>query len=124
MVIFAQSPGLILIDANFTASLRANGAKVLFATSQAQAIEMLKAVAAPRILEGKRAVIYGRPFDSTSVPAHNLNEDYIYRRTGVRIQYRPMDELIQFYKLTDEAGAVKTNAENYSIQRSSALLSA
>jgi hypothetical protein len=107
MVIFAQSPDLILIDANFAASLRANGAKVLFATSQAQAIEMLKAVAAPRILEGKRAVIYGRPFDSTSVPAHNLNEDYVYRRTGVRIQYRPMDELIRLFKLADEAGAVK-----------------
>jgi len=107
MVIYAQSPDLILIDANFAASLRANGAKVLFAITQTQAIEMLKAVAAPRILEGKRAVIYGRPFDSTSVPAHNLNEDYVYKRTGVKIQYRPMDELVQLFKLTEEAGAVK-----------------
>ena len=107
IVVFAQSPQTILIDANFAASLRTNGATVLFAVSQEQALEMLKAVAAPRILEGKRAVIYGRPFDSTSVPAHNLNEEYIYKRTGVRVQYRPMEELIQLFKLTDEAGAVK-----------------
>lgn len=107
IVVFAQSPQTILIDANFAASLRTNGATVLFAVSQAQALELLKAVAAPRILEGKRAVIYGRPFDSTSAPAHNLNEDYVYKRTGVRLQYRPMDELIQLFKLTDQAGAVK-----------------
>jgi hypothetical protein len=107
MVLLAQNPDLILIDANFAAALRAGGANVLFATSQAQAIELLKAAAAPRILEGKRAVIYGRPFDSTSVPAHNLNENYVYQRTGVRIQYRPMEELKQLFDCTDEASARK-----------------
>ncbi len=107
IVILAQSPEMILIDANLAAALRANGASVMFAISQTQAIEMLKAVALSRILEGRRAVIYGRPFDSTSVPAHNLNVDYIYKRTGVRIQYRPMEELQQLFDRTDEASAGK-----------------
>jgi hypothetical protein len=107
IIIFAQSPDMVLIDGNFAASLRTNGANVLFAISQEQAMEMLKAVASPRILEGKKAIIYGRPFDSTSVPAHNLNEDYVYKRTGVRIKYRPMEELIELFKLTDEASARK-----------------
>jgi hypothetical protein len=30
-----------------------------------------------------RAQIYGRPCDSTSVPVFKLNEDSIYKRTGV-----------------------------------------
>jgi len=107
MVLLAQNPDLILIDTNFAAALRANGANVLFAISQMQAMEMLKTAASPRILEGKRAIIFGRPFDSTSVPAHNLNEDYIYKRTGVRIQYRPMEELKQLFERTDEASARK-----------------
>jgi hypothetical protein len=107
MVLLAQNPDLILIDANFAAALRAKGASVLFAISQPQAIEMLKTVATPRILEGRRAIIYGRPFDSTSVPAHNLNGDYVYKRTGVRIQYRPMEELKQLFEHTDEARARK-----------------
>jgi hypothetical protein len=107
IVMLAQSPDMILIDANLAAALRANGANVQFAISPKQAIEMLKAAASPRLLEGRRAIIFGRPFDSTSVPAHNLNEDYVYKRTGVRIQYRPMEELIQLFKLTDEAGAAK-----------------
>jgi L-fucose isomerase-like protein len=105
MVLLAQNPDLILIDANFAAALRAHGGHVQFALSQAQAIEMVKAAGSPKILEGRRAVIFGRPFDSTSVPAHNLNEDYVYKRTGVRIQYRPMEELKQLFERTDEAGA-------------------
>jgi hypothetical protein len=107
VVLLAQNPELILIDANFAAALRANGANVLFAVSQPQAIEMLKAVASPRILEGRRAIIYGRPFDSTSVPAHNLNEDYIYKQTGVRVQYRPMEELKELFERTGETIARK-----------------
>lgn len=107
IVLLAQNPDLILIDANFAAALRTNNPNVMFAVSQAQAIEMLKTVAAPGILEGRRAIIYGRPFDSTSAPAHNLNEDYVYKRTGVRIQYRPMEELKQLFDRTDEASARK-----------------
>ena len=107
MVLLAQNPDLILIDTNFAAALRSNGANVMFAISQTQALEMLKTAASPRILEGKRAIVFGRPFDSTSVPAHNLNEDYVYKRTGVRIQYRPMEELKQLFERTDEASARK-----------------
>jgi len=107
LLILAQNPDLILIDANFAASLRTNGARVLFATSPTQALQMIKALAAPRILEGKKAVIYGRRFDSTSVPAHNLSEDYIYAQTGVRLQYRPMEELMTRLKSVSEIGAEK-----------------
>lgn len=107
-VLLAQNPDLILIDANFTAAVRAkSGSPVLFATSQAQAIEMLKTVGTPRILEGKRAIVFGRPFDSTSAPAHNLSEDYVYKRTGVRLQFRPMEELKQMFDRTDESSARK-----------------
>ncbi len=107
MVLFAQNPDLILIDTNFAAALRAAGGNVLFAVSQAHAIGMLKTLSSPRILEGRRALIFGRPFDSTSVPAPNLNADYIYRRTGVRIQYRPMQDLKQLFDRTEEAEAQK-----------------
>jgi hypothetical protein len=108
MVLLAQNPDLIPIDVNFAAALRVkNSAPVLFTASQTHAIEMLKAVATPRILEGKKAVLYGRPFDSTSSPAHNLNADYVHKRTGVRIEYRPMEELKQLFDRTDEASARK-----------------
>jgi hypothetical protein len=107
VIMLAQNPDLLLIDINFAAAVRANGTHVLFATSQAQATDMLKAVASPRILEGKRALIFGRPFDSTSAPSHNLNEDYVYKRTGVRIQYRSMAELKELFERTDEASARK-----------------
>ncbi len=107
MILLAQNPDLIMIDANLAGAFRANGANVMFATSQIQAIELLKTVSAPRILEGKRAIIYGRPYDSTTVPAHNLNEDYVYKRTGVRIQYRPLAELNPLIASVDEASARK-----------------
>jgi L-fucose isomerase-like protein len=105
IIVLSSNPELILIDANLAASLRANGANVTFALSEAQALELLRNAASTRILEDKRALLYGRPFDSTTVPAHNLTEDSVYKRTGVRTQYRPMAELAELLKSVDEAGA-------------------
>ena len=105
VIVLSVNPGLIPIDANLVASLRANGARVRFALSQDQALELLKPVVSPRILEGRRAVLYGKPFDSTTVPAHNLTENEVYRRTGVRMQYRPIAELVSLMKGVDDADA-------------------
>ncbi len=105
VIVLSSNPELVLIDANLVASLRGNGANVTFALSEAQALELVKSAASRRILEGKRALLFGRPFDSTTVPARNLNEDYVYKSTGVRIQYRPMDELTELFKDVGEAGA-------------------
>jgi hypothetical protein len=105
IIVLSSNPDLILIDANLVAALRANGAHVTYAISQNQALELVKIAVSPRILEEQRALLYGRPFDSTSVPAHNLTEDQVYKRTGVRILYRPIEELAAIYKDVDEASA-------------------
>ncbi len=84
---------LIMLESDMVAAFRARGANAMLANSPAHAVELIKIAAAPRILEGKKAVIYGRPFDSSSIPAPNLNEDFIYKRTGARIQYRPITDL-------------------------------
>jgi hypothetical protein len=107
VIVLSTNPELILIDANLVASLRGNGANVRFALSQDQALELVKLVSSPRILEDRKAVLYGRPFDSTTVPAHNLTEDKIYGHTGVRVQYRPLSELAALYKKADTASARK-----------------
>jgi hypothetical protein len=107
VIVLTTNPGLIPIDANLAASLRGNGANVTFAISQDQALERVRIAASPGILEGRRAVLYGRPFDSTTVTAHNLNEDLVYRRTGVRIQFRPLEELAALYRETDDRDAVR-----------------
>lgn len=99
---------LIMREADLAVGFRLKGTNALLADSEKQAIELIKAVAAPRILEGKKALIFGRPFDSTSVPVSNLSEDYVYRRTGVRIEYRPIEELKMLFKNgVDEAAARK-----------------
>ena len=77
VIVLSTNPQLILIDANLVASLRANGANVTFALSQDQALKLVKLVAAPGILEGRRAILYGKPFNSFSVPARNLTEDVV-----------------------------------------------
>ena len=107
VIVLSTNPELIPIDANLAASLRGNGANVTFAISQDQALERVRIAASAGILEGRRAILYGRPFDSTTVPAHNLNEDLVYRRTGVRIQFRPLEELAALYKEVDAKDAVR-----------------
>jgi hypothetical protein len=106
VIIYTSNPELILIDANLAASMRANGANVTFAISQDQALELVKIAASPRILENRRAILYGRRFDSTSVPAHNLTEYEVYKHTGVKMQYRPIEQLAALYKDVDEASAL------------------
>jgi hypothetical protein len=107
VIVLTTNPELIPIDANLAASLRGNGANVTFAISQDQALDRIRIAASPWILEGRRAVLYGRPFDSTTVTAHNLNEDLVYRRTGVRIQFRPLEELASLYKEVDAQDAIR-----------------
>jgi hypothetical protein len=107
VIVLTTNPELIPIDANLSASLRGNGANVTFAISQDQALERVRIAASPGVLEGRRAVLYGRPFDSTTVTSHNLNEDLVYRRTGVRIQFRPLEELAALYKETDAGDAAR-----------------
>jgi hypothetical protein len=98
---------IIMMDTDMVAAMRTRGANAILANSEAHAVELLKIFAVPRILDGKQALIFGRPFDSTSVPMGNLNTDYVYRKTGLRIQYRPVDDLMPLLEKTDEAAAMK-----------------
>ena len=98
---------LIMMDTDLVAAFRARGTNAVLANSEEHAVELLKIFAVPRILDGKKALIFGRPFDSTSVPMGNLDGDYVYRKTGLRIQYRPIDDLMTLLETVEEAGAMK-----------------
>jgi hypothetical protein len=105
VIILPANLDLIMLEADLAASLRRKGINALLANSESSVLETIKTVAAPRILEGKKALIFGRPFDSSSVPAHNLNADYIYQHTGVQLEYRQIDELKTLLENVDEAKA-------------------
>jgi L-fucose isomerase-like protein len=107
VILLPPIPDLIMLEADLAAAFQLKDTNALLANSQERAIELLKIVAAPRILEGKRAVIFGKAFASSSVPAPNLSEDYIYQRTGVRLKYRSIDELKPLLEKVDEAAARK-----------------
>ncbi len=107
VIVLTVNPELIPIDANLASSLRGNGANVTFAISQDQAMDRIRIAASPWILEGRKAVLYGRPFDSTTVTSHNFNEDLVYRHTGVRIEFRPLEELAKLYKEVGTGDALK-----------------
>jgi L-fucose isomerase-like protein len=107
IIILPQNLDLIMIEADLMAALRMKGVNAMLANSQAQAAELATIVAAPGILEGKRAIIYGKSFNSTSVPSPNLNEEYIYQRTGAKIQYRPIEDLKSQLESISEASAQK-----------------
>jgi hypothetical protein len=107
LIVLTTNPELIPIDANLASSLRGNGANVTFAISQEQALERIRIAASPMLLEGQRALLYGRPFDSTTVTSHNLNEEIIFRRTGVKVMFRPIEELAEQYKKIDDKDAIK-----------------
>jgi hypothetical protein len=107
VIVLTINPELIPIDANLASSLRGNGADITFAISEEQALERIRTAALPMLLEGQRAVLYSKPFNSTTVTSHNLNEDIIYNRTGVDIKFRPIEELAEQYKKVEDKDALK-----------------
>jgi L-fucose isomerase-like protein len=107
VILFPVNLDLIMLEADVVGALREKGVNAMLANSEAHAVELVRTMALPGVLEGKRALIFGRPFDSSSVPTRNLTEDYVYRRTGVRIQYRPIEELKPLLEKVDEASARK-----------------
>ena len=105
VIVLSSNKDVLLIDANLAASLRANGVHVRLALSQSQALELVKIAASPGILEDKKALLFGRPFDSTSVPARSLSEERVFNSTGVRVRYRPIEELAALLEDVDEGSA-------------------
>ena len=107
VILLPANLDLIMLETDLAAAFRLKGTHALVANSEERALELIGILAAPRVLEGKRALIFGKPFGSTSVPAPNLNEDYVYKHTGVRIEYRPIEELKPLMERADAAAARK-----------------
>ena len=107
VILLPQNLDLIMLEVDLAAAFQMKGTNALVANSEERVIELIKIVAAPRILEGKRALVFGKPFGSSSVPMPNFSEDYIYKHTGVRIEHRPIEELKPLMEGVDEAAARK-----------------
>ena len=107
LILLPLNLDLIMLEADVCAGVRARGGHAMLANSEKEAIELIKLAATSRILEGKKALIFGRPFDSSSIPARNLNADYVYRHTGVRLEYRPIAELKSLLDQVSDASAQK-----------------
>jgi hypothetical protein len=105
VVLLPTFSDLIMMDADTAAAFRANGTNAVLANSEAHAIELIKILATPRLLEGKRAVIYGRPFDSSTVPSRNLDAETVYKRTGVHLEFRPVEQLKPLLETVDPESA-------------------
>ncbi|MEJ2110205.1 MAG: hypothetical protein P8Z37_09895 [Acidobacteriota bacterium] len=93
---------LIMLEADVVARLQGKGVNAMLANSESKVLDLIRVVSRPRILEGKKALIFGKPFDSSSVPAPELDVDYIYQHTGVRLEYRPISDLLPLLQAVDE----------------------
>ena len=107
IILLPMSNMLIMWETDLAAAFRIKGTNALVANSEDHALELIIIVTAPRPLEGQKALIFSKPFESTSIPAPNLNEDYIYKMTGVKVMHRPIDDLKELMKSVDDAAARK-----------------
>jgi hypothetical protein len=107
VIILASTPELIMWETDLVASFRIKGTNALVANSPEHAVDLIKIVAAPRALENKKALVFSKPFGSTSIPSPNLNKEYIFSQTGVIVDHRPIDDLKALMKEVDESAAKK-----------------
>ncbi|MGD9160980.1 MAG: hypothetical protein PVG39_21360 [Desulfobacteraceae bacterium] len=103
VILLPSFSDLIMLDADTAAAFRSSGTNALLARSEEHAIELVKILAAPSILQDKRAVIYSKPFDSSSVPARNLDAETVFQRTGVRLEFQPIMQLKPLLEKVDPA---------------------
>jgi hypothetical protein len=127
ILVYSPIHDYIMVDANLVAELRVWGAHVKFAVSEMEVIDILRKVAAPTyirsnwqeetietlegtpspgFIQGRKALIFSGPFDSISVPAHHLTEEYVYDHTGVELEFRSLDELATLLEDIDESSAM------------------
>jgi L-fucose isomerase-like protein len=107
VILLPSFSDLIMLDADTAAAFRSSGTNAVLARSKEHVIELIKILVAPSILQGKRAVIYSKPFDSSSVPAHNLDAETVFQRTGVRLEFRPLAQLKPLLETVDPASVRK-----------------
>ena len=107
VILLPSFSDLIMLDADTAAAFRSSGTNAVLASSEEHAIELIKILVAPSILQGKRAVIYSKPFDSSTVPARNLDAETVFQRTGVRLEFRSLAQLKPLLETVDPASVRK-----------------
>ena len=107
VILLPSFSDLIMLDADTAAAFRSSGTNAVLASSEEHAIELIKILVAPSILQGKRAVIYSKPFDSSTVPARNLDAETVFQRTGVRLEFRSLAQLKTLLETVDPASVRK-----------------
>ncbi len=107
VILLPVNNDLIMWETDLAASFRLKDTNALVANSEGHAIELIKILSAPRPLEGQKALVFSKPFESTSIPSPNLNADYAYKRMGVSIKHRPVADLKELIRGVDKKAAQK-----------------
>lgn len=108
LVFLPFDPNLLMIPADLVAFARSTGVNASMHVSLDNAIERIKAILTPPVLAGKRILVFGEPFRSTTIPSFNLTAEYVLKQTGVEVIYRPLEQLGAMFDQVDDE---KTKSE-------------
>jgi len=105
VVVVAGNPDMLWMAADVVASLRVRGVNAFVGTSWDDAAARAQMLLSPCVLAGKKVLIFGEPFDSATLPARNLSQEYVMDRTGVDIAFRPLESLRDSLRGVDDSQA-------------------
>ena len=94
IIILPSNPCASFLHADLAAYLRILGKNVYLAHSLADIQERIRHITSPPVLGGKKVLIFGEPFKSTTIRTPALTKEHVRRKTGVVVDYRPLKDLV------------------------------
>ena len=105
VVVVARNPDALWTAADVVASLRAGGVNASLAPSWDDAFERIQMILSPPVLAGKKVLIFSEAFDSATLPSPYLSREYVMERTGVDVEFRPLESLEEALRSVDTSRA-------------------
>lgn len=101
VIVLSPAPSPYFLHADIVAYIRTLGNNAYLAESLEDVKNRIQHLAKPPVWGGKKVLIFGKPFKSATIRSPRLTRDYIYRRTGITVDYKPIRALLNGIKSVD-----------------------
>jgi L-fucose isomerase-like protein len=101
VIILPAIPTASFLHGDVVAYLKSQGKNAYLARSVADVKREIRLLFNPPVLGGKKVLIFGAPFKSSTIRTPSLSKENVLRRTGVTVDHRSLRELLAGIKRVD-----------------------
>ncbi|MBU0994847.1 MAG: hypothetical protein KJ737_20335 [Proteobacteria bacterium] len=101
VIILSANASSYFLHGDIVAFIRAKGKNAYLAESLEDVKRRINHILKPPVWGGKKVLVFGKPFKSSTIRSPKLTKDYVLSRTGITVDYRSIRTLINGIKKVD-----------------------